>query len=88
MTRTSWIGDGWNADVVAGESTITIQVMLLELGAPVLAVITLPRQNATAAFQVFADVIYADAALFGAAVSGLHARRRPARSGRDGWPQA
>lgn len=83
-TRTSYLGEGWNADVVEGESTITLEILLVEMGAPVLAVITLPRNGATAAMQMLSDVLYADSLLFGAAVSGRHARRRSVRSTRDG----
>lgn len=86
MTRTSWIGEGWNALVIESESTITLEVMLVEMGAPVLAVITLPRKGTTGAMKVLADVLYADADLFCAAVSGKHVRRRSSRSDRDEGP--
>jgi len=68
LSRTSYSGDGWSADIEDGESTITLALLIVAMGAPVAAVITLPKQNAESALQVFADTIYVESLVLGAAV--------------------
>ena len=77
--RQIWAGDGWSADVREKESTISLEIVLFGLGAPVVSTIVLPRHGAAAALSVFTNTLYADSDIFCAAVK-KHPRRRTSRS--------
>jgi hypothetical protein len=75
----TWAGDGWNVRVQENESTLSLEIVLFGLGAPVVATIVVPRHSAAAALSVFANTLYAHSELFCAAVR-KHPRRRTSRS--------
>lgn len=85
--RTGYVGEGWSADVTGGDGTLTVSLLVVAMGAPVAAVITLPKRSAASALQVLADTLYADSLILGAAVTAHLLTVRPAdRQPRQGTP--
>jgi hypothetical protein len=75
MGTSSWIGDGWNAEVTSDGAIVHLTLVLAEIGVPAVARLALPSANAEQALRTLLDAAYADADLLIAAIR-IHRQQR------------